>query len=64
MTLTERVVEVHRRPAAGRYGEVERVDVSGQLAPVAFPAFESRLPESFLDFQKASKTPEQSRGGY
>lgn len=42
VNLTERVVEVHRRPSAGRYDEVDRVDVSGLLAPVAFPSL--RVP--------------------
>ena len=42
VNLTERVVEVHRHPTAGRYAEVERVDVSGHVTPVAFPAL--RIP--------------------
>ena len=42
VNLTERVVEVHQRPSAGRYDEVERVDVTGQLTSVAFPSL--RIP--------------------
>ena len=47
VNLTERVVEVHRRPAAGRYGEVERVDISGQLDSVVFPALRIPVSEIF-----------------
>jgi Uma2 family endonuclease len=35
--LTHRVFHVHRRPAAGRYEEVHRVDETGVLSPVTFP---------------------------
>lgn len=44
VNLTEKVVEVHRRPAAGGYGEAKRVDISGQLDLMAFPAL--RIPVS------------------
>ena len=41
VNLTERVVEVHRRPqAAGKqaaYGERQTVEAAGSLAPLAFP---------------------------
>ncbi len=46
VNLTERVVEVHRRPSAGRYGEIERVDVTGELEAGAFPAL--RIPVSSI----------------
>jgi Uma2 family endonuclease len=46
VNLTERVVEVHRRPVAGRYEEVARVEVTGDLALVAFPAL--RIPVSTI----------------
>ena len=42
VNLTERVVEIHRRPSAGRYDQVERVGASGQLTHVAFPSL--RIP--------------------
>ena len=44
VNLQESVVEVHRRPSAGRYSEVERVDAAGQLTPSAFPTV--RIPAS------------------
>jgi Uma2 family endonuclease len=36
--LADRSVEVHRQPTAGRYTNVERIDIGGSLAPAAFPA--------------------------
>ncbi|MBI4265309.1 MAG: Uma2 family endonuclease [Acidobacteria bacterium] len=38
VNLADRVVEVHRRPSAGRYADVMQVDVAGHLEPNAFPA--------------------------
>jgi Uma2 family endonuclease len=37
VNLVDRVVEVHRRPVAGRYMDVHHVDGRGELAPAAFP---------------------------
>lgn len=37
VNLTEKVVEVHRDPVAGRYTNVRRVGRDGQLTPVDFP---------------------------
>jgi Uma2 family endonuclease len=37
VNLPERVVEVHRRPAAGRYAEVQRIEARGHLVPAGFP---------------------------
>jgi len=37
VNLTDRLVEVHRRPAAGRYTELHRVEAGGQLVPAGFP---------------------------
>ena len=37
VNLSERLIEVHRRPDAGRYSEVFVVDDTGTISPAAFP---------------------------
>ena len=37
VNLTETIVEVHRRPSTGRYGDIQRIDALGTLIPEAFP---------------------------
>jgi Uma2 family endonuclease len=37
VNLAEQIIEVHRRPLAGRYDEVVRVDSTGTLTSEAFP---------------------------
>ena len=40
VNLPERIVEVHRMPAAGRYGEVARLGSDGVLSLAFFPALQ------------------------
>jgi Uma2 family endonuclease len=42
VNLTECIVEVHRRPVAGRYEDVVRIGRDGRLTPEAFPVV--RIP--------------------
>lgn len=45
VNLTDKIVEVHRNPSAGRYGDVERVDAGGWLVPIAFPTIKISAAE-------------------
>lgn len=36
VNLVEKVVEVHRRPVAGRYADIQHIDRQGQLTPDQF----------------------------
>ena len=45
VNLTDKTVEVHRRPTAGRYADVERIDRSGSLSPAAFPTLQISVGE-------------------
>jgi Putative restriction endonuclease len=38
VNLQESVIEVHRRPSAGCYESVERIDSRGEVGPHAYPA--------------------------
>jgi Uma2 family endonuclease len=38
VNLVDRVVEVHRQPAGGRYADIQRIDAGGSLALAAFPS--------------------------
>jgi Uma2 family endonuclease len=43
----ERIVEVHRRPSAGRYADIQRIAGEGQLEPVWFPGLKIPLSDVF-----------------
>jgi Uma2 family endonuclease len=43
VNLTEKIVEVHRRPGQGRYAEIQRIDRRGIVGPAAFPEVQIRV---------------------
>jgi Uma2 family endonuclease len=45
VNLTDLTVEVHRRPTAGRYADVERIDTSGSISPAEFPSVQISVGE-------------------